>query len=718
MSRGVLRSLRTEGTLLLLGFVLVAGLVYAWAARSALRENSARTSSERLEEARRLARRFDSVLQLGRERLAAVAEQPGLALWLGSPHSAALPRGAAIPQRETLHYLFFHSDIFSGPVVLVDLGGALLWSEPYDAPRVDARVRLDPALLRLALAEGPPPLSPQPLPWRQGPAVVLAQPIVDLAGRRVGALLGEIDLRTSRLGSFLDERRLGPTAGAALLLENGTALLASPGLRFAPGPATLPAMGTAASVEIAGTRWLAATAPLAEAPWSTLVVEEDREALASLHHLERQLALVGFALAAAAVLLSFLALGRIVRPIEVLTAAASAVPLGDFSRPVPDRAPGELGDLSRAFLAMRRDLQSTLQGLRESEERYRSSIDSANDAIFALHPVSLGVLHVNRKAVEMVGATEAELQQRTFLDLPAADEREAARQFLARVASAGEGMLPELDLLAPDGARLPVSVSASVIVHGAGRFLQLICSDLSGRKKMERELVQAEKMSTVGMLAAGILHELNTPLAYILGNLQEARLELQQLAQAPQVLRDEIDDALEGAQRASVIARDLRIFARTQESPSQSFDINDAVRMALRMAQHELKYKARVVSELGEVPQVLGQATEISQVFLNLLVNAAHAIPPGAPAQHEVRVTTASSGGRAVACVSDTGSGIAPEVLPRIFDSFFTTKPEGVGTGLGLAISRDIVRRAGGRIEVESRPGEGTTFTVELLLAD
>jgi signal transduction histidine kinase len=120
------------------------------------------------------------------------------------------------------------------------------------------------------------------------------------------------------------------------------------------------------------------------------------------------------------------------------------------------------------------------------------------------------------------------------------------------------------------------------------------------------------------------------------------------------------------------------------------------------------------VTELGQLPPVAGRATELSQVFLNLLVNAAHAIPQGNPQQQRVTVATRTENGRCYASITDTGCGIPQEVLPRIFDAFFTTKPEGVGTGLGLAITRDIVVRAGGNIRVESAPGKGTTFTVDL----
>jgi signal transduction histidine kinase len=236
---------------------------------------------------------------------------------------------------------------------------------------------------------------------------------------------------------------------------------------------------------------------------------------------------------------------------------------------------------------------------------------------------------------------------------------------------------------------------------------------------MERELVQAEKLSTVGVLAAGILHELSTPLSYVQANLEQAKVELAGLDDGPRsrALRAGVADALEGSQRATTIVRDLRLFARANDGTRGAFDVNDAVRMALRMAQHELKHRATVVTELGEVPFVVGQLTEVSQVFLNLLVNAAHAIAPGDPQGNLVRVATTLAKERAVAVVSDTGSGIAPQALPRIFDPFFTTKPLGVGTGLGLAISRDIVSRLGGEIRVESTIGRGTTFTVELPLA-
>jgi PAS domain S-box-containing protein len=447
----------------------------------------------------------------------------------------------------------------------------------------------------------------------------------------------------------------------------------------------------------------------------------ERKVTASLRRLQLTLLLSGLALGVAALAFSLLVASKLVRPIEVLTHAARGVPQGDFERPVPRNAPGELGDLASAFVGMRGDLQATLRGLRESEEKYRQSIDSAADPIYAVDPRSGLVLHANRRAEDLAGVAPGALEGRFFADVLVPEERQLALDYVAQLASpTGSTRLADGHLLDHAQGLLPVSISGSRIVHGGGSFVLLICSDLTERKRMESELVQAEKMSTVGILAAGILHELNTPLTYLLANLEDAGPRLARLAPHNEDIRlvhEAVQEAIQGAHRAAEIGRDLRSFARTAKAEDGSFDLREAVRLALRLARHELRNRAHVVTEFGEVPPVVGHPTEISQVFLNLLVNAAHAIPAGQPDRHRVRIVTLAREGRGVARVEDSGSGIGPDLLARIFEPFFTTKPDGVGTGLGLSISRDIVRRVGGEIHVESRVGVGTTFIVEIPFA-
>lgn len=163
------------------------------------------------------------------------------------------------------------------------------------------------------------------------------------------------------------------------------------------------------------------------------------------------------------------------------------------------------------------------------------------------------------------------------------------------------------------------------------------------------------------------------------------------------------------------IVRDLKLFSRVREQRTESLDVRGALKASIAMAQNEIRHRARLTTHLGEVPLVLGEEGRLAQVFLNLLVNAAHSIPEGAAEKNEIRVTTrADANGAACVEVSDTGVGIDPAHLAKIFDPFFTTKELGVGTGLGLSICHGVVTDLGGRIEVESTVGRGSTFRVLL----
>ncbi|HEX8702433.1 MAG TPA: two-component regulator propeller domain-containing protein [Myxococcaceae bacterium] len=242
----------------------------------------------------------------------------------------------------------------------------------------------------------------------------------------------------------------------------------------------------------------------------------------------------------------------------------------------------------------------------------------------------------------------------------------------------------------------------------------------------QAQLVQAGKMAAVGTLAAGVGHEINNPLSYIVSNLEHACEEssslMKRLDEGPVDVRDKLKDmeqvlreALMGADRVRRIVRDLKTFSRQDEDSKGPVDLRAVMDSAAKLAAGELRPRAQLVRQYSEVPRVDGNEPRLAQVFLNLIINAAQALPEGKPDQNEVRlVTRRLDEEHVVAEVQDTGSGIPPDVLGRIFDPFFTTKPVGVGTGLGLALCHAFITAMGGRIEVESQVGRGTVFRVTL----
>ena len=249
------------------------------------------------------------------------------------------------------------------------------------------------------------------------------------------------------------------------------------------------------------------------------------------------------------------------------------------------------------------------------------------------------------------------------------------------------------------------------------------------RRKMEKQLLISERMASVGTVAAGIVHEINNPLSIMCGNLDVLQRQFEVVAdalaktagelpagarEAAGLFREAAADAAEAAQRVLLITRDLRLFSHPDEAKREAVDIHTVLDSAARMAQSMFRGRARLVRRFGAVPLVEGHTARLGQVFVNLLVNAAQAIPDGADRDHTITLATSSVDGHVVVEVADTGVGIAPDALPRIFDVFFTTKPAGVGTGLGLAICHRILSDLGGSIDVQSQPGEGTTVRVRL----
>jgi signal transduction histidine kinase len=233
------------------------------------------------------------------------------------------------------------------------------------------------------------------------------------------------------------------------------------------------------------------------------------------------------------------------------------------------------------------------------------------------------------------------------------------------------------------------------------------------RARLEWRLKVADRMVSVGTMAAGVAHEVNNPLTYVLGNLDWALAKLGPLPDLDEV-RSVLEQSLEGALRVQTIVAALRTFSRVDDGPAVPVDLHKTIAAALTMASSELRHRARVEQDVPRGLVVLGSEAKLGQVFLNLVVNAAQAIEPGNPEQNLVRIRAEQVGDRVQVSVTDTGCGIPAEHVARIFDPFFTTKPVGAGTGLGLSICHAIVTELGGRIELESTVGRGTTFRVWL----
>lgn len=241
------------------------------------------------------------------------------------------------------------------------------------------------------------------------------------------------------------------------------------------------------------------------------------------------------------------------------------------------------------------------------------------------------------------------------------------------------------------------------------------------RKKMQEQLLIADRMASMGLLAAGVAHELNNPLACVTANLELASRDLVELMERSGLgaeygeLRDMVDDAREGAERLRTIVRDLKIFSRPEQDQVGPVSVVDVLESMLRMAWNEIRHRARLEKSFEATPLVDASEARLGQVFLNLVVNAAQSIPEGHAGDNVIKVSTATrADGQVVVEISDSGGGMPPEVIEQLFTPFFTTKPLGVGTGLGLSICHRIVTGFGGTIEVDSEVGRGTTMRLVL----
>ena len=237
------------------------------------------------------------------------------------------------------------------------------------------------------------------------------------------------------------------------------------------------------------------------------------------------------------------------------------------------------------------------------------------------------------------------------------------------------------------------------------------------RQDMESRLAFADRMASVGTLAAGVAHELNNPLMYVLSNLHLTREEIESCDEAPWLehARQQLDEAIHGAVRMQNIVRDLKTFSRVDDEQRGDVDLQSVLESSINICWNEIRHRATLNRDFTKTPPVDANESRLGQVFLNLLINAAQAMPERGLSANRITVRTyTDEEGWAVIEVIDNGTGIEPDRMNRVFEPFFTTKNVSEGTGLGLSICRSIIRDAGGTIEAQSELDRGTTFVVRL----
>jgi two-component system cell cycle sensor histidine kinase/response regulator CckA len=370
------------------------------------------------------------------------------------------------------------------------------------------------------------------------------------------------------------------------------------------------------------------------------------------------------------------------------------------------------------------------EALRKSEEQYRQIVETTSDGILKLDG-DAKIVFVNRRFAEMLGYDPGEMMGKSlFLFKSAASKEIAAAGLEKRLLGA-----VDTTFLHKNGTDIPVNLAGTVLLDAEGRHIGnlAVVRDVTEQRKLQSQLMVSDRMASVGTLAAGVAHEINNPLAAVIANLDFLAESLSQAAARSSVgsapegneaflleeLRVPLAEAREAAQQVRFIVRDLKIFSRSPATEETGpVDVKAVMESSLRMAWNEIRHRAQLVKEYAPGARVEVNEARLGQVFLNLIVNAAQALPEGRADHNEIRVSTRLEGGRVVIEVRDTGPGIPPEIIGRIFDAFFTTKAVGVGTGLGLAISQRIITDMGGELTVESALGKGTVFRVALPAAN
>jgi len=399
------------------------------------------------------------------------------------------------------------------------------------------------------------------------------------------------------------------------------------------------------------------------------------------------------------------------------------------------------------YLEILAEQKRMMELLKESESKYSTLVEQAKDGVIILQE---GVLQFANRAIEEIsGYSMKERMDKPIWDLVAPEFRNFVHNiYELRISGKKVPSNYEIKICCKDESLKKVEITGGIIKYQGRSADMITIRDVTERKQMEQMLIQSEKMASIGTLAAGVAHEINNPVGYIYSNLRILEKynktlegydkkvqnvikenserkkddfetfikELDSLRKEYKVdylledFKDAVMESLEGTEKVKKIVLDLKDFSREEKSEMKCANINDGIEKTLNVVWNELKYKAEVKKDFGDIPEIECDIQKLEQVFMNILINAAQAIEK----RGKITIKTFGEDKSVIVRISDTGKGIPKENMNKLFDAFFTTKEAGKGTGLGLSISYKIIQDHYGRIDVESEIGKGTIFTIKL----
>jgi len=367
------------------------------------------------------------------------------------------------------------------------------------------------------------------------------------------------------------------------------------------------------------------------------------------------------------------------------------------------------------------------RAMEQHAERVRAMFDHVDEGMLVVIAETGTIIECNAGAAKLFQVPVDELTHTAPSWLQVTPEGGVRLGWGALLDELSEGRTVRGKAILREGQSVAIELRATAREVNGVLCAFVLCHDIEADLEAQRARATQERLATVGSLAAGVAHEINNPLAYVIANVQYALDNITQWQQRePETLPDpdrerrraQLKEALyeanEGARRVQRIVADLKTLARQGEDRVEPIDVENTLHWAIGVTMAEIRHRARLVKNFDAISQVRGDEARLGQVFVNILLNAAQAIEPGHAHENEIVINTFNRDGRVFIEVLDTGNGIPDENLTRIFDPFFTTKPRGVGTGLGLSICHEIIASMRGRLTAVNRNPRGAKFVVEL----